>query len=170
MKLRRVHILPMAFWHPIQKRLLPQRCLNLHLIERFLLWEPRHSTWFAFAQLPIFFKFCQQELILSRWLQGSLQFGYLILQVRLSLFLMVRIDGIDRTLVLFVRILSLVQDVKNLKIFLMSDWVILMGMTLCTCHGGSHRVAKVVFTRSTTATLRNSSSLVPPSLFVWVLR
>ncbi len=31
-------------------------------------------------------------------------------------------------------------------------------------------VAIVVFTRSTTATLRNSSSSVPPSLLVWVLR
>ena len=30
--------------------------------------------------------------------------------------------------------------------------------------------ANVVFTRSTTATLRNSSSFVPPSLFVSVLR
>ena len=83
---------------------------------------------------------------------------------------MVRINGIDRTLVLFVRILGLVQDVKNLKIFLMSDWVILMGMTLGTGHGGSHPGGKggvyPVDYRNITKLLIIGS----PSLLVWVLR
>ena len=77
---------------------------------------------------------------------------------------MVRINGVNRTLILFVRILSLVKDVKNLKIFLMSDWVILMGMTLGTGHGGSHPGGKggvyPIYHRNITELLIIGSSLI----------